>query len=191
VSDLRLRKGQVITADKWNGIVDRLPDGDAGIAGFAGVRLVPCRLTEDIAAATIDEADTEDSVYPSGVVDTYGLINNGDGTFSPGITNEQKILLNATTLPLSSGAEVWAMESWLGTLVFSQAKNSLYRFTLNEAWSSGAANADILEMDGTDTGTDADVLDPLGIFSELGDGDAGLCMLQGGVYYVIQAPCPS
>lgn len=68
---------------------------------------------------------------------------------------------------------------------------TLWRFTLNEAWSSGAADADILEMDGTDTGTDADVLDPLGIFSTLGNGDAGLCILQGGSYYVIQAPCPA
>lgn len=66
----------------------------------------------------------------------------------------------------------------------------LYRFTLNEAWSSGAAEADILLMDGTDTTTDADVLDPLGIFSELGSGDAGLCIYQDGYYYVIQAACP-
>lgn len=69
--------------------------------------------------------------------------------------------------------------------------NKLYRFTLNEAWSSNAADADILLMDGTDTGTDADVLDPLGIFADLGSGDAGLCLLQGGVYYVIQAACPA
>ncbi len=68
---------------------------------------------------------------------------------------------------------------------------SLYRFTLNEAWSSGVADADILEMDGTDTGTDADVNDPLGIFADLGNGDAGLCLLQNGSYYVIQAPCPA
>jgi hypothetical protein len=67
----------------------------------------------------------------------------------------------------------------------------LYRFTLNEAWSSGAADADILQMDGTDTGIDADVLDPLGIFSTLSNGDAGLCLLQDGSYYVIQAPCPT
>lgn len=67
----------------------------------------------------------------------------------------------------------------------------LYRFTLNESWTSGAADADILEMDGTDTTIDADVLDPLGIFSALTTGDAGLCMRQNGLYYVIQAPCPS
>ena len=68
---------------------------------------------------------------------------------------------------------------------------SLWRFTLNEAWTAGAADADILEMDGTDTGTDADVLDPLGIFGSLTTGDAGLCLLQNGVYYAIQAPCPT
>lgn len=66
----------------------------------------------------------------------------------------------------------------------------LFRFTLNAAWSSGVADADILQMDGTDTGIDANVEDPLGIFSTLGNGDPGLCLLQGGKYYVIQAPCP-
>jgi hypothetical protein len=68
---------------------------------------------------------------------------------------------------------------------------TFWRFSLNANWSSNVADADILEMDGTDTGTDADVEDPLGIFADLGNGDAGICFLQGGVYYVIQAPCPT
>lgn len=70
-------------------------------------------------------------------------------------------------------------------------KARLYRFTMNEDWTAGVADSDILAMDGTDTGTDADVLDPLGIFSTLSNGDAGLCLLQDGIYYAIQAPCPS
>jgi hypothetical protein len=69
--------------------------------------------------------------------------------------------------------------------------NKLYRFTLNESLATGTADADILIMDGTDTGIDADVLDPLGIFAALVNvDDAGLCILQGGSYYVIQAACP-
>lgn len=67
----------------------------------------------------------------------------------------------------------------------------LFRFTLNATWSSGVADADILEMDGTDTGIDDDVRDPLSIFGTLGIGDAGLCLRQAGLYYVIQAPCPA
>lgn len=67
----------------------------------------------------------------------------------------------------------------------------LFRFTLNADWSSGVADADILEMDGTDTGIDDDVRDPLGIFDTIGTGDAGLCLRQAGLYYVIQAPCPA
>jgi hypothetical protein len=67
----------------------------------------------------------------------------------------------------------------------------LYRFTLNESLADGTADADILEMDGTDTTIDATVRDPLGIFATLVNvGDPGLCLLQGGLYYVIQAPCP-
>lgn len=67
----------------------------------------------------------------------------------------------------------------------------LYRFTLNANMSGGSADADILEMDGTDTTIDADVEDPVNIFSTLESGDPGLCILQGGVYYIIQAPCPT
>ena len=96
-----------------------------------------------------------------------------------------------------SGQFVAAGEDDIDTDVFrvlekgGRSGATLYRFTLNESWSSGAADADILEMDGTDTDIDADVLDPLGIFSTLTTGDAGLCLLQGGSYYVIQAPCPA
>ena len=67
----------------------------------------------------------------------------------------------------------------------------LFRFTLNASLASGTADADILLMDGTDTGTDATVRDPLGIFASLVTvGDAGLCLRQNGLYYVIQAACP-
>lgn len=65
----------------------------------------------------------------------------------------------------------------------------LYRFTLNANLNTGTADADILQMDGTDTTLDEDVLDPLGIFDTLVNGDPGICVLQGGAYYVIQAPC--
>lgn len=74
------------------------------------------------------------------------------------------------------------------------ARIKLYRFTLNEdmgATTTNKGDADILEMDGTDTGIDADVEDPLAIFSTLTNTDAGLCLRQGGSYYIIQAPCPA
>jgi hypothetical protein len=75
-------------------------------------------------------------------------------------------------------------------IIGSSGSTSLFRFTLNASLSTGTADADILQMDGTDTGTDADVLDPLGIFSSLTTGYPGLCIMQAGIYYVIQAPCP-
>jgi hypothetical protein len=81
----------------------------------------------------------------------------------------------------------------IGTDVFRVVRDDvarLYRFTLNASLASGTADADILEMDGTDTGIDATVRDPLGIFVDLTTvGDAGLCLYQDGKYYVIQAPC--
>lgn len=77
-------------------------------------------------------------------------------------------------------------------LVCLEAEESptLYRFTLNADLVSGTADADIIEMDGTDTTWDRNVLDPLGIFSTLEAGDPGLCIKQNGKFYVIQAPCP-
>lgn len=74
---------------------------------------------------------------------------------------------------------------------FSIEPSRLFRFTLNASLASGTADADILEMDGSDTGVDADVLDPLGIFATLTTiGTAGLCIRQDGKFYVIQAACP-
>jgi hypothetical protein len=68
----------------------------------------------------------------------------------------------------------------------------LYRFTMNEGWQVGDfADCDILLMDGTDTGLDTDVYDPLQTFSLLDTGDAGYCILWGERYYAIQAPCPA
>ena len=76
--------------------------------------------------------------------------------------------------------------------IASTSETRLFRFTLNASLASGTADADIIEMDGTDTGIDDDVLDPLGIFATLVTvGDAGLCLRQDGSYYVIQAECPA
>jgi len=69
----------------------------------------------------------------------------------------------------------------------------LFRFSLNEDMGATTANkgdADILKMDGTDTTIDADVEDPEAIFGTLADTDTGLCLKQGGSYYIIQAACP-
>lgn len=81
----------------------------------------------------------------------------------------------------------------IGTDVFRVMRDDvarLYRFTLNATLASGTADADILEMDGTDTNIDATVRDPLGIFADLtAVNDAGLCLYQDGKYYVIQAGC--
>lgn len=65
----------------------------------------------------------------------------------------------------------------------------LVRFEMTGDWSSNAADADFVEMDGTPIGSDT-LLDPEGIFEELEEGAKGLAMLQGGEYFAIQAKCP-
>lgn len=63
----------------------------------------------------------------------------------------------------------------------------LVRFEMTGDWSSGAADSDFFEMDGTAIGADT-LRDPESIFSELGEGDRGLAMLQGGMYWAVKGP---
>lgn len=66
----------------------------------------------------------------------------------------------------------------------------LVRFEMTGGWSSGAADADFFEMDSTAIGADT-LRDPEEIFAELGIGDRGLALLQGGQYWAVQAACPT
>lgn len=117
MSVLKAKSGHPITAEKWNQVVDLLPGERTGPGSRGLTRLVLCRTTEDIPAAVIDESDTVSTVYSSGAVDTYGLVNNGDGTFAPGKTGKEGIMINASREIISSGTELWAIESWDGVLV--------------------------------------------------------------------------
>jgi hypothetical protein len=117
VSDLRARAGKPIAADKWNAIVDRLPESAQKGFGEAITRLRLCRTTKTISASSIDASDTADSVYESGVVNTYGLENNEDGAFSPALSTSQRIMINASEEAIPSGTELWAIESFDGILV--------------------------------------------------------------------------
>lgn len=69
----------------------------------------------------------------------------------------------------------------------------LYIGITKQAWSSGAADADIYSVDGatmTDTGIDAPIYDPLGMFASLGSGAEYWVIKQQGKYYAINAVCP-
>ena len=117
MSDLKAKAGQPVTAEKWNKVIDRLPAVATGPGSGGQVRLVLVRTTEVIEAAEIDEDDTELSVYYSGLVNTYGLINNGDGTFSPGLTANAKLMINAGSTEITSETEMWAIDTFGGILV--------------------------------------------------------------------------
>lgn len=117
MSDLKVRSGQPLTATRWNEVVDRLPPDITTSGPGAFVRLVLCRTTETIGASTINESDTTASVYESGTVDAHGLINNGDGTFSPGKLPGNRIMINASAEEIPSGTELWAIDTYDGILV--------------------------------------------------------------------------
>jgi hypothetical protein len=72
-----------------------------------------------------------------------------------------------------------------------------WRFRLNEAFTAGEADADLLDLDGTDTNLDIVVKDPLLIFQTLGvtTDDEGYCEEQIDLdgkrwFLVIQMECP-
>ena len=73
-------------------------------------------------------------------------------------------------------------------LIDSGAAISLFRFTLNEDMGETTANeaaADLLELDGTDTDDDVDILDPAGVWANAVDTAAGLALRVGEDYYAV------
>ncbi len=124
---------------------------------------------------------------------TIQKLDPSDGTISEKTPAHTETAYNIYDQSIPDGAYVLiAREFENGAWVILSRVLTFWRFTLNEAFSGGDAAGDILEMDGTDTGDDMDIEDPLAIFSsDLGNGDAGICFQQGGVYYAVQAPCPS
>lgn len=68
----------------------------------------------------------------------------------------------------------------------------LWRYVLTEdmgATTSGEASASLLELGGGDTLTDAQILDPLGMFGDQVTDSVGYCMQVGSAFFAIQAPC--
>lgn len=75
-------------------------------------------------------------------------------------------------------------------LRIGQVATEHHLFTLTSDMDSGTGQATIRDMDDSFTiEEDAPVLDPLGIFAELTEGARGICVLQLGKYYIIQAEC--
>lgn len=54
----------------------------------------------------------------------------------------------------------------------------LWRFSLNEAFTDGEAEGDLLALDGTDTEKDVKIYDPRGVSPATGSGDEGECIEQ-------------
>lgn len=120
---------------------------------------------------------------------TFTIYKRNDSNQSESVLTSQT-LRNATSYTgLNGDWIVYTVDRYGERWFAQQTGGPLFRFTLNADLSGGFATADILDMNGTDLGFDADVNDPLGIFDELVNGDPGLCVFQNGEYWVIQAPC--
>jgi hypothetical protein len=64
-------------------------------------------------------------------------------------------------------------------------KENLFRFTLNADMVANKADADILELDGTDTNADENVHDKAGLFTRALSGAKGLAVKVGDLYHVV------
>jgi hypothetical protein len=75
-------------------------------------------------------------------------------------------------------------------LNFGGGGGQLFRFELTANFTTGTTvAATIKNMAGTTVGTGISLTDPEAIFLGLETGSKGYCLLQGGVYYAIQAAC--
>lgn len=134
---------------------------------------------------------TQDCVY-SGI--TYAKVNIID-------EDHKYVDLNLDTLELESSdtgkgvlLDIGAEYSLISIEILSGGGGaSLFGFELTSSMGGKSANADIYELDGIDLGDmieNSTVYDPKDIFGVLVTESTGLCLLQGGKYYIIQANCP-
>lgn len=102
--------------------------------------------------------------------------------------NDEVVLNQWGAIP--GGIFVLAVEGDDGSnlVIPPQAEIGLYQFTLTAALSGSSASATIKTMAGTTVGS-LSVSDPAGIFTGLASGKSGICILQGGVYYIYNAKC--
>ena len=157
--------GQAPTADDYFGILkEPIADGEIGRVQVSGC----CLALVDVIDADHTRAKAVDSEYV--------LESSDDGPleilFAPGGTGEQECVVRFASS--GGGAE-------------------LYAFTLTANMASKSAAASISTIDGVSTTVleSSTVYDPQDIFAVLETGDSGLCLKQGGKYYIIQANCPA
>lgn len=73
-------------------------------------------------------------------------------------------------------------------------RQPVWRCTLKEAVgasTAGQASVDLIDLEGTDTGVDVDMLDPDGELDDLSASDPAWCMEAGGKFYALNAACPA
>lgn len=135
-------------------------------------------IIQGIAHVQIDVID-EDHIYAKEIVgDVTKLRSSMDGT-----TGAATILWKGVGTGLK----------WASILLGRADGIYHYLFTLTEAMGAVVPNqgsASIRGMDDLVAITTDYVLDPLGIFSVLGIGDRGICVLQNEKFYIVQAECP-
>ncbi len=145
---------------RWGIVQGPCPAGEIGRVCIAGA--TACRLVVSDALPPVNFVTVNSGV----LVPSYA---SGD----------------ATVLWREGGVgEQWAI------IRIGQVATTHHLFTLTENMSAGSGVANIHDMDDSNTIEEGVVvLDPLGIFESLEEGARGICVLQLGKYYIIQAEC--
>lgn len=153
--------------------VSALTDQFCILLDWAGSNSIVWAQLAGVVAAMVDIADANHTMCALEVT-SYTLVSKASGP--------HQILAK----PSGTGDKACVVHLW------GSPRTRLWRFTINESLADGTASSDILTMSGSDTGFDAVVNDPLGVFDTLTDtDDAGYCLEQDGEFYAIQAPCPA
>lgn len=178
-------------------------DSGEEIPAFAAMRVTGVQMLEDQAILVCNKPDSSAAEIiangPQAVADQdvgaaykFGVVQ---------VKAEVGITLGAT---VRAKASSWEVEAGSGPAVFlgydteydcglvrlGVGGATLFRFELNAAFPSGTSvSATIKSMDGTTVNASINLQDPEAIFLGLADEAKGYCLLQGGVYYPIQAAC--
>lgn len=144
---------------RWGIVQGPIPAGEIGTVCIAGA--TACKIVVTDESLPVNFITVESGV----LVPSYA---SGDATvlWREGGTGEQ-----------------WAI------IRIGQVATTHHLFTLTADMDAGIGIAEISDMDDTVTIETAAVYDSLGIFAELAEGARGICVLQLGKYYIIQAEC--
>ncbi|EMI21545.1 hypothetical protein RMSM_01524 [Rhodopirellula maiorica SM1] len=181
-------EGDLVSVLDWQGPTDEIYDTQQAIK-FLIEEANPddTGLTYGVCLAPIAAGEPGRAVI-AGVAHVNLEITDANHRYAILDSESPRSLTSATYGPWKIVDGVDGTSGDRGIVVFHSDPPQLVQFTLTSDWTDGVATATVKTMTGETIKT-ANVIDTLDIFTALGSGDKGLGLMQGGIVYIIQAPC--